>query len=161
MKIVNVIDEDIINYKEISMFIGVPFCSGKCWKEAGLDPSICQNNCLREARLIEIEPKALVERYDKSELSRAVVFGGMEPMDSFDDLCRFIFWFRLNHKKDKIIIYTGYREEELKYKLSILKTYGNIIIKFGRYVPNSPPRYDDILGVTLASDNQYARELEC
>ena len=160
MKIINLIDEDIINYKEISMFIGMPYCSGKCWKELGLDPSICQNNCLREAKVIEIEPEDLIKRYDKSELSKAVVFGGMEPMDSFDDLCRFIFRFRLDHKNDKVVIYTGYKEEELAYKLNILRTYKNIIVKFGRYVPDSEKRYDTTLGVTLASNNQYAKELE-
>lgn len=30
MQVINIKDEDIINYKEISMFIGTPFCSGKC-----------------------------------------------------------------------------------------------------------------------------------
>ena len=160
MKIINIIDEDIINYKEISMFIAFPYCTGKCWKELGLDSSICQNNQLREESIIDISERDLVDRYDKSELSKAVVFGGLEPMDSFNDLCKFIFWFRLNHKDDKIVIYTGYKEEELAYKLRILKTYKNIIVKFGRYVPNRNKRFDDVLGVTLASDNQYAKEID-
>lgn len=160
MKIINIIDEDIINYKDISMFIAFPYCTGKCWKELGLDPSICQNNQLREEKIIDISEKELVDRYDKSELSKAVVFGGLEPMDSFNDLCKFIFWFRFNHKDDKIVIYTGYKEEELTYKLSILKTYKNIIVKFGRYIPNRNKRFDDVLGVTLASDNQYAKEID-
>ena len=32
----------------------------------------------------------------------------------------------------------------------------NIIIKFGRYIPNQEKHYDDVLGIELASDNQYA-----
>ena len=43
MKIINIIDEDFINYKDISMFIAMPYCTGKCWRELGLDCSICQN----------------------------------------------------------------------------------------------------------------------
>ena len=43
--------------------------------------------------------------------------------------------------------------------LTILKNYDNIIIKYGRYIPNQPSRYDSILGVTLASDNQYAERI--
>ena len=160
MKIIGITDEDMLNYKEISMFIAFPYCTGKCWRELGLDSSICQNNKLREENIIEISEKDLVDRYDKSELSKAVVFGGLEPMDSFSDLCKFIFWFRFNHKDDKIVIYTGYKEEELTYKLSILKTYKNIIVKFGRYIPNRNKRFDDVLGVTLASDNQYAKEID-
>jgi len=35
---------------------------------------------------------------------------------------------------------------------------GNIIVKFGRYRPNQEKHYDKILGVFLASDNQYAKE---
>ena len=122
--------------------------------------SVCQNDTLHSASIIDIDPEELIKRYDESELSKAVVFGGLEPMDSFDDLCKFIYWFRNKHKDDKIVIYTGYREDELTYKLSVLKAYGNIIVKFGRYVPNKPSRYDGVLGVTLASDNQYAKVIE-
>ena len=35
----------------------------------------------------------------------------------------------------------------------------NIIIKYGRFIPDSKSRYDNILGITLASDNQYAEEI--
>ena len=43
--------------------------------------------------------------------------------------------------------------------LSPLLKYKNIIIKFGRYIPNSENKYDEILGVTLASQNQYAKRV--
>ena len=33
----------------------------------------------------------------------------------------------------------------------------NIIVKFGRFIPNSPHIYDTLLGVELASNNQYAK----
>ena len=35
----------------------------------------------------------------------------------------------------------------------------NIIIKFGRFVPMQQPHFDPILGVNLASDNQYAKQI--
>jgi hypothetical protein len=38
----------------------------------------------------------------------------------------------------------------------MLWDYKNIIIKYGRYIPNQTPHYDEVLGVYLASDNQYA-----
>ena len=36
-----------------------------------------------------------------------------------------------------------------------IKTSGNIYIKYGRFIPNKPSHYDELLGVNLASDNQY------
>jgi len=61
-----------------------------------------------------------------------------------------------------IVIYTGYYPDEIKDMLKTLKTYENtnIIIKFGRFIPDKPHRFDDVLGVELASDNQYAMRLE-
>ena len=158
MKIINIVDEDIINYKEISMFIGMPYCTGKCWRELGLNSSICQNDCLRTASMIEISAQELVNRFDRSELSTAIVFGGLEPMDSFSDVCEFLFEFRKNHN-NTVVIYSGYTEKELKYKLGILKMYKSVVVKVGRYIPNSESREDSILSVTLASDNQYAIDL--
>lgn len=155
MKIIGITDEDFLQYSEPSMLIAMPFCTGKCWKELSLDCSICQNNALREATTIEIEATELIDRYDKNDITTAVVFGGLEPMDSFSDLCEFIFEFRKNHD-DTVIIYSGYTEEELNYKISMLKAYKNIIIKVGRYIPNSKRRFDPVLGVELASNNQYA-----
>lgn len=30
MQVTNIIDEDVVNYKEVSMFVSMPFCDGKC-----------------------------------------------------------------------------------------------------------------------------------
>ena len=62
--------------------------------------------------------------------------------------------------KDPIIIYTGYKEEELTDKLKVLLQLDNIIVKFGRFIPNRPHIYDTVLGVELASNNQYAKLLQ-
>ena len=58
---------------------------------------------------------------------------------------------------DDIIIYTGYNEEEISEYINILHNFSNIIVKFGRFIPNSLHKFDNILGVELASDNQYAK----
>ena len=49
--------------------------------------------------------------------------------------------------------------EEIKEALDKLRKYDNIIIKYGRFLLNKPPRYDEVLGITLASDNQFAEVL--
>ena len=56
-------------------------------------------------------------------------------------------------------IYTGYYKNEIQDQIDVLKLYPNIIVKFGRYIPNQSPHYDKILGVELASNNQYAEKI--
>lgn len=156
MQVINIVDEDFTNYREISMFIGMPYCSGKCWRELGLDCSICQNENLRNEDKIQISIDEIIDRYDSNPLSKAIVFGGMEPLDSIEDLNAFILNFRYRHA-DTIVIYTGYTEEEANEKLKYILLAENVIIKYGRYIPNNTPVYDNILGVKLASNNQYAK----
>ena len=40
-----------------------------------------------------------------------------------------------------------------------LKGFPNIIIKCGRFVPNTPSHIDPVLGVRLMGDNQYAKRI--
>jgi hypothetical protein len=157
MLVTNIITEDTANYKKISMFIGTPYCSGKCWRELGLDSSICQNDRLRDGNKLCISINDLIELYDNHPLCEAVVFGGMEPLDSVEDLNVFVMNFRYRHP-DPIVIYTGYTEKEAKEKLQYILLHENIIVKYGRYIPDQPRRYDEILGVKLASPNQYAKK---
>lgn len=162
MRVVEIKDEDCINYKKISMFIACPFCSGKCYKELGLDCSICQNDDLRKAKIQNIDDNEIIKRYIQNPLTEALVFGGLEPMDSFKELISFIKLLRYDYNNhDIIVIYTGYKESEIQDKINELKTLDNIVIKVGRYIPDDEQRFDEILGVTLASKNQYAIELNC
>lgn len=158
MKIKNLIDEDFINYKKPSMFIGTSFCDFKCDKECGCQ--VCQNSDLAKASTIEIDDKEIIQRYITNPITEAIVFGGLEPFDDFNDLFTFIADFR-DCSKDDIVIYTGYYPEEIPSYLDLLSAnYKNIIIKFGRFIPNKPHRLDELLGVELSSDNQYAKRLE-
>lgn len=154
----NVIFEDFLQYKKPSMFLIFPFCSFKCDKEFG--NKICQNSDIAKLQNLEINNNSLIQRYTRNLITKSVVCGGLEPFDSWDDLILFIREFR-KYSSDDIVIYTGYEEYEISDKIDIFKKEDikNIIVKFGRYRPNSKSHVDEILGVTLASDNQYAKKI--
>lgn len=148
-----IIDEDFINYKEPAMVLEFPLCSFKCDKECGLQ--VCQNSKLASAPNIEIDIYDIILRYRRNPITTAIVMQGLEPLDSWKDVKNFIEVFR-QETDDDIVIYTGYKENEITSILKELHNYYNIIIKFGRFIPGQQPHYDDILGVNLASDNQYS-----
>jgi len=158
MNVKDIIFGDIVNYKKISMTVMMPKCDFKCDRECG--QSVCQNSSLVNLVGYEVDPDYIIKQYYTKQhgLMQALVFQGLEPFDTFDDLLEFITIFR-NHYEDDIIIYTGYNEDEIKKETEILKTFKNIIIKFGRFVPNQESHYDDILGVKLSSPNQYAKKI--
>jgi organic radical activating enzyme len=163
MLIKGLVDEDFVNYKKPSMYIAFPFCTFKCDKEAGC--SICQNSQLAKEPDIDIPIIEIVSRYVKNPITKAIVIGGLEPFDS-RLLFNLIKEFR-KYTDDDIVIYTGYTEEELKdnswtlfpSEYEKILQYKNIIIKFGRFIPNQEKHYDEVLGVELASPNQYARRI--
>ena len=158
MKIRGLVDEDFVNYKKPSMFIIFPYCNWKCEKEAGC--AICQNSALAKEPIIDISNNYLIERYMNNSITKAVVCGGLEPLDSWDELQCFILNFRY-WSGDDIVIYTGYNKDEIEEnKLKWLKLYEPVVIKYGRFIPNQDSHYDKVLGVDLASDNQYAERLE-
>lgn len=154
MLIKSIIDEDFVNYKKASMYIAFPFCSFKCEKECGI--KCCQNSPLALAKNIDVSFESLVKRYLENPITHAIVLAGLEPLDSFDDVLELVKLFR-EKTDDDIVIYTGYNENEILKHIYILSDYKNIIIKFGRYKPNDISRFDKVLGVRLASSNQYAK----
>lgn len=171
MNLIYLIDEDFINYKKPSMFLGFPHCTCKCDKEFG--KVICQNNPLLNSPLITISKEELCERYLNNSITSAIVIGGLEPIEDTIDLIAFIDCLRNKYNcNDPVVIYTGYTEQELKdgwrdgrgfseiYKnhWDALIEYKNIVVKFGRFIPDMGSKYDEVLGVTLASSNQYAKE---
>ena len=168
MLVKGIIDEDFINYKKPSMVIEFPYCSFKCDKECGR--AVCQNSSLANEPNIEIEHYKIIYRFFENDISEAIVFQGLEPLDSFIDVLKLLAILHLPAFavfQTDVVIYTGYTKEELQNKiykdnisyLDKLKKYNNIIIKYGRYIPDQEPHYDEVLGVNLASDNQYAERL--
>lgn len=154
MQIKFLVDEDFVNYKKPSMFIGAGIsCSFKCDKECG--QNVCQNSSLSREPTIRLSIEKIVKRYIDNPITSAIVIGGLEPFDNYNEVRNLIKEFRYQ-TNDDIVIYTGYTKKELEDKIKELSTYPNIIVKFGRFVPNSQARMDKVLGVKLASSNQYA-----
>ena len=152
MKIKGLISEDLVNYKKPSMTIIFPYCTFKCGE------GYCQNSELAKAPIIEMNVNNLVDRYINNPITEAVVMQGLEPFDSWNDLKSFVHELR-EYCNDDIVIYTGYDKNEIIEKINELSKYTNIIVKFGRYIPNQEKHFDQVLGVNLASDNQYAEKV--
>ena len=137
MIVKGIIDEDFINYYKPSMVIEFPYCSFKCDKECG--ESVCQNSALAQAPNIHIDYKHIIARYLGNPITEAIVFQGLEPLDSPMDIYNLVFAIReIYNCHDDIVIYTGYTKEEISKilvspdiiqedLLTTLKKYDNII----------------------------------
>lgn len=169
MIVKGILFEDFVNYKKPVMYIAFPKCDFKCDKENGVQ--LCQNCSLARDPDIEVSNLSVIERYLSNPFTHGVVIGGLEPFDTPEQLLSFVKAFR-EQTSEPIVIYTGYTEYEIEtgnfynkdYDLNkniweTIKDYG-VIIKFGRFRPNQEKHYDEVLGVYLASDNQYAKEFQ-
>lgn len=156
MIIKGLVDEDFINYYLPSMFIAFPNCTFKCDKECG--KQVCQNSVLADSPNIKVNIDDIVKRYIDNPITHSIVIGGLEPFCDVNQLNNLIYALR-QQTKDDIVVYTGYYKHEILDYIEGLCSYENIIIKFGRYIPNQERHYDNILGVYLASDNQYAEKI--
>ena len=156
MIIKGLIEEDFVQYKKPSMTICFPTCTFKCEKDCG--ERVCQNSALATSKAFDIKTIDIVNRYMNNPISKSIVFSGLEPFDSWENLKLLLMEFRIR-TDDDIVIFTGYTEEELQYQITWLQQYKNIVIKFGRFIPSQEHHFDEVLGVELASPNQYARRI--
>ena len=152
MEIKGLISEDFINYKKPAMTIMFPRCTFKC------SEVLCQNSPLVKEKSIDLKITDIVKRYLNNPITESIVMQGLEPFDSWNDLLELVKQIRNSNCNDDIVIYTGYYKEEIADKLHVLSEYKNIIVKFGRYIPQEK-HYDEVLGVYLASNNQYAERI--
>lgn len=159
IKVYDVKDEDFVNYKVPSMFIQMGRCAYKCCREAGIPLDSCQNHQLHLMKKIAVNADDLYRRFISNPISKAIVLGGLDPIDAFDETLELVTCFRMNGCNSDIVIYTGRTEEEIPEQINNLKKFKNIVIKFGRYVPNQDKHHDDVLGVDLISDNQYGKRI--
>lgn len=159
IRIKEIVDENFQDYKKASMMIATEKCDFKCFKELGLDASICQNMQITKKLSIEMSVDLIFKRYQLNPITKAIVIGGLEPMLQFNEVYELIKYFRENNCADEFVIYTGYYKDELTYEVSELEKFNNIIIKFGRFIPESEKIFDKVLGVWLSSNNQYAERI--
>ena len=158
MRLKGIIDYDCTNYKEPTLTLEFPYCDFKCDKLNGC--TVCQNGPLARERNIDISGEVIWKMYSENPLTKAFCFQGLEPFDSFMDLMDLIMYIRKDKQcHDPIIIYTGYNKCEDQVVEMALKHYDNILIKWGRFIMGQKPHYDEVLGVNLASNNQYAEWL--
>lgn len=154
----DILDEDFVNYKKASMYIAFPYCTFKCEKDCGI--KCCQNSSMVQQKNMECDPDKIIKRYVDNEITHAIVCCGLEPLDSFNDVVTLLDLLRNKyHCNDDFVIYTGYKEEEVEDKVKQLSQYPNVIMKFGRFVPNQESRYDEVMGINLASPNQYGKKI--
>ena len=161
MRCRTIVNEDYTNYKAPAMFIGCVSCDGKCCTEGGFSPSVCINHEWVRTSVDDVDDENIISEYLSNPITHAIVFGLLEPMLQYEEIKRFIHRLRDKHGcLDDIVIYTGYNKCEIVEKVEELSsTFKNIIIKFGRFVPNQEKHFDEVLGVYLASDNQYAERV--
>lgn len=160
MRVKFIKEEDYVNFKKPAMFIGTISCTFKCCKEANIPCSVCQNYEWSKNHIIMLDNDVLCKRYLNNPLTKSIVFGGLEPMDQFQEVYDIIAKLREDYSCfDPIIIYTGYYKDEISENLAKLTKFPNIYFKFGRYIPNHKEHFDEVLGVKLASDNQYGEKI--
>lgn len=160
MYLKDILFEDFVNYKDACMFVTCGTCEGKCWVEQGLPPTTCQNYELNKVEDIYVDDDVIIKQYMNNPITHAIVFGGLEPITRIDDIVEFVTKLREARCYDPVVIYTGFYPEEIEEELYRLAPLGNIVFKFGRYIPGHKPHYDEVLGVNLASDNQWGEEIE-
>ena len=153
IKLKGIVFEDFVNYSKPSITIMFPQCSFKC--------EGCQNASLTSQPDISTTVTNIYRKYRDNPITEAVVCQGLEPFDSWEELYSLLFQFRIHEAcLDDFVIYTGYNKDEIPDKIeTIQRMFSNVIVKFGRYLPGHEPHYDKVLGVKLASDNQYAERI--
>lgn len=154
-----VVMEDFVNYAKPSFFLVTCKCDWKCCHEANIPITVCQNEPVVRQETKEFLISSIYKAYIGNEITKAVVIGGLEPILQFEEVLSLLDYFRKQNCNDDFVIYTGYYKEEIEKEIEQLKKYPNVILKYGRYKPNSVSRFDDILQITLVSDNQYAERI--
>lgn len=153
--------EDFCNYRKPSMFLITCFCNWKCCLEQGLDTSVCQNSSVNRLPMKEFSYESIYDEYIGNPITGAVVVGGLEPLTQTEELIGLIGFFRDRGCSDDFVVYTGYTEDEASAMdgYERLQSLQGIVFKFGRYIPGHRPHRDPVLGIDLASDNQYGRRI--
>jgi len=152
----DIVDECFQDYYKPAMLLATTTCNWKCLVEQGLSTSLCQNMPLCENPIVEVLFEDIAQRFLKNSITHAIVIGGFEPMLQQDEIIELVRYLRASNIADDIVIYTGYYPDEVIDAVEKLRQFSNIVVKFGRYRPGHNAHFDNVLGVSLISDNQYA-----
>ena len=137
-----------------------PYCQSRLHKYQRVTGYLRDVDNFNPGKAAEFRDRNQSGAFFSNKLTSAIVFGGLEPFEQWDELHDFIRSIRKEYNcSDDIVIYTGYNKDEISYQITILKEFENIIIKFGRYVPNEESHFDETLGVFLVSNNQYGEKI--
>lgn len=151
MLVKTILPEDYVNYKKPALFISSSRCDGNC-------PN-CQNQFLKDQTTLNIDNKRLVKLFIDNPLTEAIVLAGLDPFASFEDTLEFYKELRKESPTTTVVIYTGQYPTQLEREINSLVSIGGpLIIKFGDYREGDKPHFDELLGIELASDNQYAED---
>ena len=119
MRVKFIRDEDFVNFKKACMFIGTISCTFKCCTDAKIPCTVCQNFPWSSNPIINVDDDSICQRYFSNPITEGIVFGGLEPMDQFDEVYNLIHKFRIDYKcNDPVIIYTGYYKDEIIEKIN-------------------------------------------
>lgn len=150
--------EVIQDYYKPSLYLAFPKCTFKCCIEQGIPVSVCHNSDLIKQKTKLYKTSDIIKAYTDNIITKAIIMAGLEPMESFDSVIELVKEFR-KITNDDIVIYTGFYPDEINDRVEQLRQFPNIIMKFGRFIFNSKPVYDDVLKINLASENQFAERL--
>lgn len=149
--------EDRVIYRLPSMVLYCCFCDFRCWPDKDNNP--CANAPYGKYPIVDVSFDRILRSYKKRESTRAIAIAGFEPLAQFEEVKNLIEFLRNGGVPDDVVIYTGYYPGEIKEQLDELRRFGNVVVKFGPFVPGLEGRYDEVLGVTLPSGNQYAERI--
>lgn len=72
----------------------------------------------------------LVDKYVKNDSTNYIVITGDEPLDSFESITSFLYYLRcIWFCYDNVVVYTGYREDEIQDKLVVFSGFNNVTVK--------------------------------
>lgn len=143
--------ETITDYRKSTLYLCGYICTLGC--------KDCFHNELKKNHPTTLSIEKLFTDYISTTSCDAILFSGLNWLEQIEELFVLIHYIRSNHINKDIVIYTGYDKHEISDKIAMLSKFDNIIIKYGRFDATLPPRYDDVLGITLASSNQWAELL--
>ena len=164
MRVRKLLTERFQDYKVPSMYLADCFCDWKCCPDR---PYVCQNHPVAKMPITDIPDDDILDTYTADPITEAIVIAGLEPLLQPHEVCALIQRAVERGIKTTFVIYTGYDKEEVRRNgfFDELKRTGfgngvSVVMKYGRYIPDQQPHFDETLGVELASDNQYGERIE-